>query len=227
MTAFEAGRLGIGARVSPEGIPWRDYRWRELAPALLGGLPLCLYWWALERTSRRTRPGFESLPDDAIIFMFHKNMHPLAIDKILSDDRGGPLMLGYHGLLSYLFSLPWLFIHAVKGFRYHRGGDRRPLDQIADFLSRHPRERMAMFTDTAGPYGVVRSTLIPLSVKTGRPLVALTYRISRPITLLNHSLPLPFSTLEARFSRVVTPDELRRLGRAESKRLLQELADRL
>ena len=213
---------------SPEGIPWRDYRWRDLVAALPCSLPICLYWWALERTTRRTHPGFVGLPDDAILFTFHKNLHPLAIDKIM-DGEGvrAPFLVGYHGFLSYLFSALWAFVHKMEVARYRPDADTMPLEQIVDALGRRPGGRMVMFTDSFGPYGVVRPTLISLAVKSGRPLVALEYRLSRSVTLMGHSLPLPFSTLEARFSRPVTAGELRGLPKAEAKALLQGLVDRL
>lgn len=112
--------------LSPEGNPWQDYRWADLAAGIILGLPVFFYWKLAEWTSRRAGFDLAHLPDDAIIFAFHKDMHALAINSI---------------------------------------------------------------------------------------------------TALKHRLPLPFSALELRFSRLIGPEELRPMSKAKILALLQGLIE--
>jgi lysophospholipid acyltransferase (LPLAT)-like uncharacterized protein len=148
----------------------------------------------------------------------------MASFSILS--RQGGWVLGSHSFLSYLWSAE-PFMKGWKIFRYERRRECSALETILEFLDRDDVGTFRIATDGGGPYGVVRASLVEMSIRSGRPLVALRARSSRSVRVFKHFLPLPFSKLEARFSRPVQPAELGSLSREAGPELLQKLADEL
>jgi hypothetical protein len=204
-----------------------DFRWPELVLALPFGLSLCLYM-KLVAVGLRTRiEELRDLPDNAILYFFHRQSMAVASNKSLYRVPANRVVwLSAHGFRSYVFSF-WPTLTRTSLFFYDRRSRVKPFDQLAAFLTRNPHTRIGFATDAGGPYGEVRRSLLQLSLRTGRPVVALKHRASPCFTLAEHEFLLPGSRLEAVLSRPIPASELAALEETRALQLLQTTLDDL
>jgi hypothetical protein len=213
---------------TPEEIDIGDYALRELALAVPVSVVTTAAFAAVRATTtealdHRAVP----IPDDAILYMLHEDLHVSMFAPTFWDDLGSDFSyLGFHGFASYV-GVAWAWSKRYRAFRYSRRAARRPMEQVLDYLVRRPGGRFALRTDSGGPYGVVRASLVDLGLSTGRPLVAVRQIADRKTRVRGHVIPLPGAKIRSIVSAPVAASELRGLTREAARARLQEVMDRL
>jgi hypothetical protein len=185
--------------LSPEGLPWKDYKLGQLVLMAPFGLSVGAYLqlvWKLSRDRARLI-GREHLPDNAIIYDYHTDVATNFVTMHLLRESGKKVVFaGYHGFLSYSTFGPGS-MGAYDVWRYHRGSSEKPFDQIVAMLNSCPDRIFGIFTDAGGPYFQVRESLARLSLATKRPLVP--YRsLYSPIALNLFGQKIPAPRVEGR-----------------------------
>jgi hypothetical protein len=170
---------------------FRTHPWRFLA-ALPAGCLLFAFLLLLRLTVRVRSPG--PLPERAVIYTSHVDVYAISL-AMLGSPRW--VLVGDHSILSYMW-LPWQWLCGTPVFRFERGSGATPTEQICGYLA-SSAGALWIGIDSGGPYGVVRPSLIKISERTGRPLVAHANQLSRSVTVLQHQIPLPFCTITPHF----------------------------
>jgi hypothetical protein len=193
---------------------------RNRVLAVIPGLCFFLFLGFLRIFCRMRKPLGSKPPANAIVYWSHTDIYPQQIDGIFSRDQQFKMaLLGSRTLLSYIW-YPWHFFRGFFIFRPQLSGPK-PFHQISDYLKKNPNLRVGIMTDSGGPYGRVRPTLVGLSLVTNRPLVALKSRASHSIKIKSHHIPLPFSRVWSEFSDPISAEQLRNLGEKEALALVQ------
>jgi len=170
-------------------------------------------------------PANTIVPANAILFFSHTQIYGMALSPFLKK-RGAAeaFVLGYHGFLPYV----WVILDHLIGLQYFLfdpASKLKPSEQVQGFLIHHPTKRFALATDSGGPYGRVRPSLLKLSLANERPLVAMGAMFSRSIKIHQHEIPLPGARLTFRLMDPITPQELRSQTTEASLQKLQSVLD--
>jgi hypothetical protein len=214
-------------KVSPEGIPWRDYHFVELLLSTLPGALVRVLFGIYKSTLTKEKSNLKTLPDNAIIFGFHQDILKTFSSPSLMSIRKSCNFLGYHGVLSYLVTIPF-FNRTMQTFRFSRKLSKSPFHQIMAHLSLRPDKRLFMYTDAGGPYGHVRESLIDLCIQSQRPLVGIRHFCEREIRYGQHSIPLPGTRMITATTQVFTAQQLADFNhRKEAAKFLQASMDQL
>lgn len=212
---------------SPEGIPWRDYAWRELAAAVPVGGSVAVAFELLRASTREVRAGVSRVPNDAIVYMFHEDLAISMFAPRFWHDLGPEFSyLGFHGFASYV-AAPWAWAHGFRAHRFDRRRAEPPMDQVRRYLQERPRGPFALRTDAGGPYGRVRPSLVTLALGTARPLVAARQLADRATKVRGHWVPLPGARITTHVSEPIEARVLAALTPAEARDLLQREIDAL
>lgn len=164
------------------------------------------------------------VPRNAILYSTHLDVISATINPTLH--RGPLIVVGYHAFLAYLY-IVWDRVAGIGHLCYHRVSDVPPLDQLQAMFRKYPEHRFWIFTDSGGPYGRVRKSLVILSRESGRPTVAARLKASRFFHLLGHRIPSPFSRVTITFAEPVTAAELSALSPEAARDRLQAQLDSL
>ncbi|MCB0404822.1 MAG: hypothetical protein KDD51_08545 [Bdellovibrionales bacterium] len=176
--------------------------------ALPFGIFLTVVNFLLSLTTTYDTEGSVDIPENAILFSSHTDVYGLCLHPaVRTGGRFNTVWLGYHGIAPYIFAV-WDHFCGLEYWCYWRQGTTSKREQVIEFMKHHPSIRLGLATDSGGPYGKVRPSLIELSQKTGRPLVAVRMRMSRSITFLKHHLPLPFGKIVAQVSSPISREAL-------------------
>lgn len=189
------------------------------------GLFFAVFLKVLQSLVRVQPPVGPYPPPGAIVFWSHARIYLQQIDGHFSKDAHLTMVyLGSDSFLSYVW-YPW---HLSKGFLLFRPDTKmkdKPFHQIKEYLLAHRHVSLGIMTDSGGPYGKVKPTLLGLGAISDRPLVALKPSASASFKILGHYFPLPFSNVWAEFSKPFYPHEIKEMGEAISlKRLEDEFA---
>ncbi|MGE4106757.1 MAG: hypothetical protein AB7F66_06045 [Bacteriovoracia bacterium] len=212
---------------SREGIPWREYAW----PALLIAIPLSLVLEISLKlyglTLRRAPTPAANVPRNAIVFLFHGDIYCSVFQDYGAREFGVGTFLGAHSFLSYV----WIWRTYWMGYGVLRYDRRRQtaklIPWIVDYMNRHASLPFALRTDSGGPYGKVRGSIVDLARATNRPVVGARQLADRAWVVRSHALPLPFARLQTRVTVPIFPAELEGLSREDAMRKLQIAMDAL
>ncbi|MEZ4751314.1 MAG: hypothetical protein R3B54_12065 [Bdellovibrionota bacterium] len=162
----------------------------------------------LSLTTSYDTEGSVEIPENAILFTSHSDVYGLCLHPaVRTGGRLNTVWLGYHGITPYIFAV-WDRFCGLQYWCYWRRGTLSKREQIIEFMKAHPGIRLGLATDSGGPYGKARASLIELSQRTGRPLVAVRMRLSHSFKFLHHHLPLPFGKIIAQVSTPISGDAL-------------------
>jgi len=164
------------------------------------------------------------LPPNAIFYSTHLDVISAAVNPVLQTPS--LIVVGYHAFLAYVY-IGWDRFAGIGHLCYDREGTPPPLDQIQAMFQNYPNHYFWIFTDSGGPYGRVRKSLVILSRESGRPVVACRLTPTRYFKLLGHRIPLPFARIKIAFSRPVTAGELSALSVEAGRDRLQASLDSL
>lgn len=215
--------------ISPEGIPWREYRLAGLLLWLPFTVVMAIYLemvWLVSKRFAKTL-GLEKVPNNAIIYDWHADvMTNYLTVHLIKKYRQKITFLGSHDTISYIAFGPGS-TGAYEVFRYRRGTDRKPVTQIVSFLDSRPNQILGIFTDAGGPYFHVRESLVNLALASSRPLVP--YRsFYRPyLKVMGHFLPLPMVKGASVFGDPIYPAELGKIDSVAATQLLENRLNEL
>ncbi len=209
-----------------EGIPAKEYNYRELILAAPAAGLVFLLAAVMRCYSRELAPDLSKIPSNAIVYAFHTDV----LASFLADtfrQRLQASWIGYHGALSYIGSLGLALRHEPC-FRYARKfGQPKPLQQILEFLATH-QGRAYIRTDAGGPYNQTKASLYDLSVGSGRPLVAVMHSCNRKMTILHHHFPLPTAKISSHHSAPIYPEKLKTFeSKSDAMQFIQHAIDSL
>ncbi len=219
-------------RPNREGIPWNEYRYSHLLPALPIGF---LIHWATGLLSffvaESAIKGPSQVPRGAIVVMFHPEWLYFAVARKTAgrvrEASAHPFSwLGLHHFLSYFGSITAYFWN-YQCARYDREKNIKPYQVTKNYLIKNPDFIFFIRTDSGGPYGRVRESLIKLSLETGRPLVCERQWSNKSFPFLKHHIPLPFTRIQTAFSEPISSDELKNLGIEKGREHVQKIMDLL
>lgn len=175
--------------------------------AFPAGVVLFIFLAFLKLTTRMRKPNVNSLPQNAVVFMSHADVYLASINSVIwKNDDFKWTYLGDHSFLSYSW-YPWQWIKGQKIFRLARDSSLTLTSQICNYLNSNT-ERLWLASDSGGPYGQVRASLIKIATSTGRPMVAFGHSVSHYICIYDHKIPLPFATITPKFSEAIRVSEL-------------------
>jgi len=217
-----------GSRLNFEtGIKASEYRWGHMLLAIPVGALLRAYINFCRVTSRITVEG-PPPPRGSIIFFIHRDMYTsLIITRPFLKALGTQIIwLGYHGFYSYV---PWRWFigHKVMVCRYDPRSKEKPFSFILNFMKRYPDRTYVQYTDSFGPYGRVRESLVRLAQEMGRPVVASRVLTKFYLPILKHNFPLPFARLRLCFAPAISLPRLKSGTVAEGREIIQTSLDAL
>lgn len=217
-------------RVSREGIPWREYRWGHLIPALPVSLLIHAYLMLIRATSRDRRLGPGQLPKGSILAVFHPEWLYFPITKKTWLDifarSGGMAWVGIHHFLSY-FGSSTVYLWGFRAIRYDRRNPLKPFQMVMKFLKENPETLFAIRTDSGSPYNKVRPSLVVMALENNRPIVCARQMGNRNIVWNQHYIPLPFSEIYTAISEPIFPEELRGIPVEAAVEKVQKVMDGL
>lgn len=221
--------MGIGDRVSAEGIPFREYRWGQLLLSLPLTLALWVFYALMKLTIREEPPQLKGdFPPNAFIIMFHTEwpLFPLS-PGFWRRYTPGLAWVGIHNFVSYAASL-FVYFAGFRTIRYDRKSGIRPMEMVRDYLRQHPEGTYGLRTDSGGPYECVRHSAVNMAIFSGRPVVGVRQRVSRGFRLPNqHWVPLPFGKLSTYVSAPIPAATLAALPVEDARGLLQSMMESL
>jgi len=199
----------------------------KLGPFLLA-LPFALaFLCALKILSyfvKVTPSELGKLPPNALLYGTHLDVFSACLSPNFHDPS--MIVIGYDGFLPSLY-IPWDHLVGISHLCYRRDSSTPPLDQLLNMFTQHAGHRFWIFTDSGGPYGRVRKSLVILSVESQRPVVAMKLTPSRYFRILEHRIPLPFSRITVKFSPPIPHETLAMLSRDAARERLQAAVDAL
>lgn len=208
------------------GVKLSDYR----APGLLLAIPLGVLLRAyilLCRFTSRIRVEGENPPPRSILFFIHRDYYlSITVTPPFLEAVGKLVWLGYHGFYSYV---PWRWFIGpdVLVCRYPLKSAQKPFSYILEFMKRHPDRTYVQYTDSGGPYGRVRESLVRLAQEMDRPVVACRVFTTSYVPILQHHFPLPFGRIQLSFASPVPASTLKSLPVAEGREIIQNTLDAL
>lgn len=188
-------------RVSQERIGFAEYRWGQLLLALVPGFLLhfvsTIIGWTLKE---RVEGEVDKSKGAPILVLFHQEFPiSLAAQTTWRRTFRGIAWVGIHNWISYVTSV-LCYLDGLIAVRYDRRTGKKPMNQVLDFLRENPRVPFAIRTDSGGPYGKVRTSVVRLALEANRPIVCIRQSTDRYFTLLGHYMPLPFGRVVTRIS---------------------------
>ncbi len=210
--------------LSPEGIPWKNYKlgqWALMAPfGMSVGMYLQLVWKLSKGQSQIV--GLEHLPENAILYDFHVDVATNFITMHLLREAGKKVIFScHHGFLSYSTFGPGS-MGAYDVWRYDRKLKEKPFDQIVAMLAARPNRVFGIFTDAGGPYFKVRESLPRLALATGRPLVPFR-SLYKPIAfnLSGQKIPAPRVNGKSFIGSPILPETLSQIASEKRQEFLE------
>jgi hypothetical protein len=199
--------------LSPELIPWREYDRGELAKAAVPAAVLSLSIQALKASIMEVPYEGSEIPRNAILFGFHCDSVAALLSDVFFRDLGHA-WLGYHGFASYVGSLtPMIRKRPCIRFQRKRSpSDHSPMQYILSQSRVLEGRPFYLLTDSGGPYGQVRPSLVRLAMAMERPLVAIRHFVSKQILIKEHVIPMPGCRLETVTGSPISYEELKRLA---------------
>jgi len=168
--------------------------------------------------------SMDGLPPNALLYGTHLDVISACLCPAFYDPSA--IVIGYDGFLPYMYTL-WHRLVGISYLCYARASAVPPIDQILDLFAQYKDHRFWIFTDSGGPYGRVRKSLVILSVESRRPVVAMKLRPTRYFHLFGHRIPAPFSTIHLKFSSPIPSETLALLSPNAARDRLQNSADSL
>lgn len=169
----------------------------------------------------------KTIPTQTIVFFSHSQIYAMALSPYTK--KHGVLsvyVLGYHGFLPYV----WAIFDRIVGIRYFLFDPHskiQPFSQIAEFFKKNPDKRLALATDSGGPYGKVKKSLLNLALETQRSLVGIGASFSKEIKIFSHRLPVPGARLRFRVLLPIPIEELKGMPEADALDRLQKALHQL
>ncbi|MDA9189354.1 hypothetical protein N9O57_00050 [bacterium] len=194
-----------------EGIEFKDYNHSQLIWSLPFGLVLETIWFFQRLvTSDKAEFNENKIPSNAIIVTFHSDSYldPLSSTLWRKFARKNYYWIGFHGFLSYIGTFRAMMM-GVGAYRYRRNCEKRPMDQIRDFLSDNLDCQVMIRTDSGGPYNKVRPSLIDMAIRYDRPLVCMRVHSSKFFLINQHKIALPGAIIRAGISNTIEVDVLK------------------
>lgn len=189
------------------------------------GLALCLFFITFCWTLRIEEPPGHYPPDNAILYTTHLHLYLFLLNPLIRKNEPlESIWLGYHGFLAYIF-VYWNRLVGTTNFLFDAKKERSPREQIREFLKGRPTTRFGLATDSGGPYGKIRPSLLKLALNSNRPLVAIKMRAKHGYRIFRHEFPWPFSVLTTQISEPINPDQLKQIPEREALTLLQAKFD--
>ena len=217
-------------KVSPEKIPWREYKLLQLAVVAPFSIFMAYYLELVSYLSRKNSKleNFDRVPENAILFGFHEDiMTNYVTMRLIKKNSENPCVFsGFHGFFSYVSFGPGA-MGAYDVFRFYYGKKIKPRDQIINFLAKNTNRRFGIFTDAGGPFYKVRKSLVELAIKTKRPLVPFRSRYSPGVIFFNNKFPLPIIKGKSLFGEPIDCSKLSNLNIQNARDYLQEKIDEL
>jgi hypothetical protein len=217
-------------KISPEEIPWKDYKIISLlivAPfSLIVGLFLETVWFFSK--SKAALVHFDKAPDNAIIYGFHEDVmtNYITMHLIKKKENHPCIFSGFHGFASYIAFGPGS-MGAYKVFRFYYGIKSKPREQIVQYLNSKPSHMFGIFTDAGGPYNKVRKSLISLAIESKRPLVPFRSFYSPCFKLGNSRVPFFSVQGKSIFGKVIPYRDLVSLKENEALNKIQNHIDQI
>ncbi len=214
--------MGI-KKISPEGLPFYEYRWIHVAIALPMAVALFLICRINTFLTRDQNSEIPELAHRSLVVGFHRDLIYFFCTKTMWRDlmRKKTAWIGIHHWASYAGSLEFYF-RGIRCFRFDRTRAIKPFEQILHFLRDYPFP-VYMRTDAGGPYDQVKASIIRLAIESQRDLICL--RQTGPAyfnALAGHRFPLPFSKIVTAYSEAISWRELEKLPLETSRKLIQE-----
>ncbi len=135
--------------------------------------------------------------------MFHQDLwNTFSANSLHDKDDLRTFWLGFHGIMSYSnFLMNWK--NRTQMFRFYPNSHVSAYKQTIKFLHKNSNKQMVIATDSGGPYGRVRESLVTMALQTNRPLCGAKLTFTHSITLFSHHFPLPFSTATLKFTPIM------------------------
>ncbi len=212
--------------LSPEGLPWREYRKLQFLAAAPIAYPIGLWLEIVWRTSknRAVLVGAENLPANAILYDFHVDVATNYITMHLLKDTGRKVIfVGSHDFDSY-WSSGSASMGAYEQWRFDRRKKDKPLAQIVQMLGEHPDTLLGIFTDGAGgKRNRVRESLVKLALESKRPVVPFRSFYSPVVRLFGDDIPCrPGVAGRSVFGEPIAASELAQMSVEEARLKLEQ-----